>query len=131
VVSASLAAALSLFGARWWWPLLLAACRPAPPPPTGTPVPLGRLEAAGRVRIEHRGLPVELSRQADGALVARSLICTHEGCEVDWRPLDGRYACRCHGGVFLGDGSPHAGPVRLALRTLPVTVRDGVAWIDG
>lgn len=84
---------------------------------------------SGRVRVQHRGVPVEVSRQPDGSVVARSLLCSHEGCEVDWRAADSRYACRCHGGVFDADGQPHAGPVRQPLKTFPVEIRDGVAWV--
>ncbi len=51
-----------------------------------------------------------------GTVVARSLLCTHQGCEVAWQPDPDHYVCPCHDGRFDAAGSPVYGPPRQPLR---------------
>ena len=103
--------------------LPLAGCNGGDTPPAAGPLRLSLADLAegARVRREVGGVPVEIRRQ-DGAVIARSLLCTHQGCEVTWREGTGDYLCPCHDGRFDGDGRPLYGPPRLPLRLLPVTV---------
>jgi len=111
-------AALGLAAAAPLAGIAALACRRAPPPP-GTVVPLAALPVGERVRLLHGEEPVELVRTADGSVTARSLWCTHVGCEVTFRPETGEYECPCHDGRFAADGRPLAGPPTRPLRTLP------------
>ena len=70
------------------------------------------------------GGPALLIRSPDGALAAYSAVCTHAGCDVEWR--DGEIRCPCHHARFdPATGEPTRGPARLPLTALEVTERDG------
>ena len=70
------------------------------------------------------GGPALLVRSPEGALAAYSAVCTHAGCDVEWR--DGEIRCPCHHARFdPATGEPTRGPARLPLTALEVTERDG------
>jgi Rieske Fe-S protein len=87
-------------------------------------VPLADLPADGRLRRELGGVPVEIVRRGD-TVTARSLLCTHQGCEVAWRADENAYVCPCHDGRFDAAGRPTYGPPRLPLREMTVMVSEG------
>ena len=97
--------------------------------PPGLRVPYDRLPDGARVVVMYETLPVEITRRGD-TFVARSLICTHQGCQVQWKDDDGRYHCPCHDGVFDADGQPLLGPPRHALREFPVTRHEDFVNVD-
>jgi cytochrome b6-f complex iron-sulfur subunit len=98
----------------------LACTRPAPPD-RRLRIPLARLDAGGRLEIDYAGEPAEVVRTGK-EVVARSLLCSHFGCRVQWRADLERYDCPCHGGVFDREGRPVAGPPTRPLRALPLEV---------
>lgn len=106
---------------------------PADDGPLETRVPLALIPATGRIDARHGTVPVEVLRQRSGYLV-RSLLCTHQGCEVRWQPETKNYFCPCHEGRFDENGEPIQGPPRRALRVYPaevvgtdLVIRDGPA----
>lgn len=91
---------------------------------SGEPQPrvaLAALADGARLRVEAGGRPVELRRSGD-AVTARSLLCTHQGCEVAWLETEGAYVCPCHDGRFDDAGRPLYGPPRLPLREVAVSI---------
>ena len=76
------------------------------------------------MRVLHFGDPVELRREG-GEIFARSLLCTHQGCEVRWRADLGRYRCPCHQGLFDASGQPVSGPPQRPLGEVAVHVEAG------
>jgi Rieske Fe-S protein len=84
-------------------------------------VPLSDLPVGARKIVELGDIPVELQRTKD-RLIARSLLCTHEGCVVAWQEDLERYKCPCQGGWFDADGQPIQGPVTKPLVEFPVVV---------
>lgn len=114
------------------WPVIthLGGCNGEEAPPAPLTVPLADLPLDQRVRLENRGKPVELLRTADG-VTARSLLCTHQGCKVRWRPDLDLYICPCHEGKFDADGNVVYGMPRKPLRRLAVTVRNDHVIVDG
>jgi Rieske Fe-S protein len=64
---------------------------------------------------------VELSLEGE-AVTARSLRCTHFGCEVRWDEDEALYRCPCHEGLFDAQGRPVAGPPPRPLRTYRASV---------
>lgn len=103
--------------------LALAGCGGDGPQPAARPLRLSLAALADGARVRHEigGRPVEVRRRGD-AVIARSLLCTHQGCEVFWAESTGDYVCPCHDGRFDAEGRPLYGPPRLPLRLLPVTV---------
>ena len=97
--------------------------------PAPTEVPLEDLPLGERVRVLHGETPVELLRSAEG-VTARSLWCTHYGCEVVWDGPRGVYLCPCHDGVFDARGRVKAGPPTAPLRRVEVRVEGDRVIID-
>ncbi len=110
----------------------LAACtrgRSEPPRPRPVAFPLERFLSGVRATVSVSGHPVEILRSASG-VTARSLLCTHQGCEVSWSEADNAYACPCHEGTFDAEGRPKAGPPPKPLPTLPARI-DGPLLLVG
>jgi cytochrome b6-f complex iron-sulfur subunit len=111
--------ALAILGAGL--PALALGCAAREPPDRRLRVPLASLGPSGRVEVEYAGEPAVIVRTASG-LVARSLLCSHFGCRVQWEAARERYHCPCHDGVFDGEGRLLGGPPTRPLRALPVEV---------
>jgi nitrite reductase/ring-hydroxylating ferredoxin subunit len=99
-------------------------CASEPVGPLPARLPLSALPPNGRLRVLHRGDPVELRREGE-TVRARSLLCTHQGCEVRWRPDLDRYRCPCHQGLFDSSGQPFSGPPQRPLAEIQVRVEGG------
>jgi Rieske Fe-S protein len=82
------------------------------------------LRAEGRIETDYAGDPIELLETAGGP-VARSLLCTHFGCRVQWEARTGSYHCPCHEARFDSEGRPVAGPALRPLRRLRVEIAGG------
>ena len=106
--------------------VLLAAsgCAPtaAPASTNALRVPLAPLPEGQRVRLHMGDRPIEVVRTGD-RIEARSLWCTHMGCEVTWEEQRSRYRCPCHDGEFDAQGLPVGGPPKRPLRRLEALVQ--------
>ena len=94
---------------------LLAACRRGVEAPASLSVPLAALAEGGRVRVLDGEEPIEVVRRG-GEVIARSLWCTHLGCEVVWNGATESYDCPCHDGRFDAEGRVLGGPPGAPLR---------------
>ena len=103
---------------------LALSCAPAKPPDRRVRVTRERLRVEGRIETEYAGDPIELLETA-GRPVARSLLCTHFGCRVQWETRTGSYHCPCHDARFDGEGRPVAGPALRPLRSIRVEIEGG------
>lgn len=70
------------------------------------------------------GKRMSIRRDAEGALVAFDMACTHAGCLVEVTKAG--FTCPCHGGRFMPDGTPAGGPVRRPLRKVEVHDIEGM-----
>lgn len=103
----------------------------AEPPPEGpaiVTVPLADLAEGKRVVVKLGKIPVELHREGD-RIIARSLVCTHQGCTVAWQEPVRRYRCPCQDAWFDADGKPVQGPAERPLAELPATVSEGTVRV--
>ncbi len=100
----------------------LSGCREAPKSPPGVEIPLSKIPQGGRVVVPVGSQPVEFQR-AGTTVTARSLACTHQGCEVFWVEEEKVYRCPCHAGVYDPLGNVVGGPPPAPLRTIPTEVR--------
>jgi Rieske Fe-S protein len=80
------------------------------------------------VPVEHRaGWSSTLRAQAVFVLPGSerrivSVVCPHEGCEVDWSGEQRKFLCPCHDSVFGPDGARLSGPAQRGLDQMPARV---------
>ena len=107
---------------------LAASCargRSAPAGPEPVSMPLERFPSGVRVQVSLEGHPVEVLRTPSG-VTARSLLCTHQGCEVAWSEAAQAYLCPCHEGKYDAEGRPKEGPPPAPLRSVPERLEGAV-----
>jgi cytochrome b6-f complex iron-sulfur subunit len=90
--------------------------------PSSLTVPLAMLPPGQRTNLELDGHPIELLRTENG-VTARSLRCTHQGCEVKWEEDAQQYVCPCHEGKFDAHGKVIYGMPTRPLATLAVSIQ--------
>lgn len=100
---------------------VLEACGPAGEDPNVVEVPLDSIPVGGRLNVLVGETPVEIIRGPDG-VQARSLWCTHSGCQVRWKEDQQIYLCACHDGKYSAEGEVIAGPPTRPLGQFPITV---------
>ncbi|MBD2089733.1 FAD-dependent oxidoreductase [Microcoleus sp. FACHB-1515] len=64
---------------------------------------------SGKV-LEIKGEQIAAYRDESGTLHARSAVCTHLGCIVNWNAAEKSWDCPCHGGRFTCTGEVLTGP---------------------
>jgi cytochrome b6-f complex iron-sulfur subunit len=92
----------------------------------GGVVPMGRvseLPQAGSSPVNYPKVKVWLSNTESGVM-ALYKVCTHLGCLYNWRELDGKFVCPCHGSQFQPDGVYIQGPAPRSLDRFVVQVVD-------
>ena len=107
---------------------VIPGCAPSTEEVTVVEVPASSIPDGGRLRILLGEMPVELTRTG-GEVYARSLWCSHTGCEVRWQEDRQIYFCPCHEGAFDGDGEPIAGPPPRPLQEIAVENRGEVVIV--
>lgn len=113
------------------WNLLVGCKAGSDAEPAGPmTIKVAELPLNRRIRLEQDGRAVEVVRTEAG-VTARSLLCTHQGCNVRWIEEEQIYLCPCHDGKFNAEGQPIYGPPRDALRRLTVTMTPTEAVIGG
>lgn len=87
-------------------------------------VALADVPVGGAVLVAGSAGDVIVAQPEEGAAVAFSAVCTHQGCTVE---VDGaELVCPCHGSVFEAvTGEYVSGPAPRGLDEVPVEVRDG------
>ena len=61
---------------------------------------------------------------------AFSAICTHLGCQVEWKRDQEAFVCPCHQGIYSMDGIVLSGPPPTPLHELPLIVLPEGAFVD-
>jgi len=73
---------------------------------------------AGRI-MQEGGKKLAVYRDDSGAVHRVSAICTHQGCQVAFNPLERTWDCPCHGSRFDVDGQVLDGPATAPLPREP------------
>ncbi len=68
------------------------------------------------------GYPNMLTLQADGSLLAFSLLCTHVCCQLQYVPALKELGCPCHGSVVSSSGKVMQGPANVDLPQVALNV---------
>ncbi len=97
-------------------------------PADGTVRSGSRLNQLLLLRLDPVKLAAETQARAADGVVAYTVICTHNGCDVDdWLAGDELLSCSCHASIFdPKDGARVVdGPAPRVLPALPLKVVDG------
>jgi cytochrome b6-f complex iron-sulfur subunit len=78
--------------------------------------------------VQLSGGPVMLEK-AENGVRAFSAICTHLGCTVQWHPVERKFICPCHQGIYDFNGNVLSGPPQRPLEKLQVKVRDEQVFV--
>ena len=82
-------------------------------------IALEELPDGARIYRDIGDRPIEVVRDGD-AIIARSMLCTHQGCDVEWEEDVREYFCPCHDARFDAEGEVIEGPPPRPLRKLQV-----------
>lgn len=108
--------ALSVAGETAWVVLKgLEAGAKAPPQPVE--VQVGDIPEGGTKDIAYGGDAALVMKTEDGLQVL-SLVCTHLGCIVIWKPEEEGFYCPCHAATFDKTGRVLSGPPPAPLEKL-------------
>ncbi|MBD1911061.1 MULTISPECIES: ubiquinol-cytochrome c reductase iron-sulfur subunit [unclassified Leptolyngbya] len=117
-------------------PVAIVACTPSGKSDISGPLTVGTLgdldqkgqlvtgEGAGKVLV------IRDPAKSD-QLLAVNPICTHKGCDVEWKADQTAFVCPCHGAKFGADGTVQAGPARESLPTFTVKVDGSNIVVEG
>ena len=84
------------------------------------------IAVGGSAYVELGGEPLILARVAEDCVVAMDRLCTHAGCEINYKT--GRFSCPCHGSTWDDKGVILAGPARNQ-PVFPAVVEDDMIWL--
>ena len=91
--------------------------------PAGSIAKKGDLVVGAPVYFEYpSSYPNILMLQADGSLLALSLLCTHVCCEVQYDQSYKEFGCPCHGSIFGPTGTVLQGPASADLPQINLAV---------
>jgi len=65
--------------------------------------------------IRFKGRKIAVFKDEQGIVLARSAVCTHLGCTVNWNHLEKTWDCPCHGSRFNKNGEVIQGPANKPL----------------
>jgi glycine/D-amino acid oxidase-like deaminating enzyme/nitrite reductase/ring-hydroxylating ferredoxin subunit len=77
---------------------------------------LGDLKPLEGKILKIDGAKVAAYRDAKGAVITLTPVCTHMGCLVHWNKTESTWDCPCHGSRFRPDGKVLAGPAESPLQ---------------
>jgi len=92
----------------------------------GGVVPMGKvsdLPAPGSAPVNYPKVKVWLSNTDEG-VIALYKVCTHLGCLYNWRDLEDKFVCPCHGSQFTAGGDYILGPAPRSLDRFVVQALD-------
>jgi cytochrome b6-f complex iron-sulfur subunit len=92
----------------------------------GGVVPIGKvseLPEPGSPPVNYPKVKLWLSNTDEG-VTALYKVCTHLGCLYNWRDLESKFVCPCHGSQFEPDGDYILGPAPRSLDSFVVQVVD-------
>lgn len=81
------------------------------------------LPEPGTAPVNYPKVKLWLSRSEQG-VSALYKVCTHLGCLYNWRDLEGKFVCPCHGSQFTPDGEYILGPAPRSLDRFVVQIVD-------
>ena len=135
-------------GIATYLPIAIAACSPQTdtstnnpntnPTPNSEPTSTGDefveigsitdLDAEGQIFKKANDVIVFRDPQTS-ELVAISSVCTHKGCDVEWKANDKNLFCPCHDSFFDKDGKVITGPATQPLEVYEVKEEKGSVFV--
>ena len=84
---------------------------------------VSELPPPGSPPVNYPKVKLWLSNTDEG-VVALYKVCTHLGCLYDWRELEDKFVCPCHGSQFELDGDYLGGPAPRSLDSFVIQAVD-------
>ena len=97
----------------------------------GGVIPLGKvseLPEAGSAPVNYAKYRIWLSNTEQGVM-ALYKVCTHLGCLYNYRELEGKFVCPCHGSQFTTQGDYIQGPAPRSLDRFVVQIVDDAGQV--
>ena len=86
--------------------------------------PVADLPAPNSPPVNYAKVKFWLSNTDEGVMAIYK-VCTHLGCLYNWRDLEGKFVCPCHGSQFQANGEYIQGPAPRSLDRFVVRAVDG------
>lgn len=113
---------------------LLSACSKSSSSPSFQPftVDLGsEITSIGSAKVNGNVIVI---RVADGntptSFDALSLVCTHQGCGLNYNQSSQQLTCPCHGSIFNLDGQALQGPATKPLSKYSLSVNNNILTVS-
>lgn len=87
---------------------------------------ISELPEAGSTPLNYPKAKLWLSNTDDG-ITALYKVCTHLGCLYNWRDLESKFVCPCHGSQFTSEGEYIQGPAPRSLDRFVVQAVDPIS----
>ena len=112
---------------------LISACSKSSSTPSNQPftVDLGsQLKSVGSAVVNGNVIVVRTTASNDpSSFDALSLICTHQGCGINYDQSNQVFVCPCHGSVFNLMGQVLQGPATKPLPAFNITITNNVLTV--
>lgn len=120
---------------------LIAACSKSsdnnvtPPPGGGNAVITANLNSeltsVGSSKISGNAIVIRTAAgNVAASFVALSLICTHQGCTVNYDSAASGFKCPCHGSEYNISGAVTQGPAPTALKKYTVAINNNTLTVS-
>lgn len=120
---------------------LIAACSKSsdnnvtPPPGGGSAVITANLNSeltsVGSSKISGNAIVIRTAAgNVAASFVALSLICTHQGCTVNYDSAASGFKCPCHGSEYSISGAVTQGPAPTALKKYTVAINNNTLTVS-
>lgn len=82
---------------------------------------LADMDLGGGKVITYKGEKAAIYKDEKGNISARSAVCTHLGCIVNWNGTEKTWDCPCHGSRFTKEGEVIRGPAAKPLEEIEIS----------
>ena len=79
---------------------------------------------------QNQTLDVWVVKHSPMAATVYSPMCTHLGCQYDWKGDQQQFVCPCHASIFDPSGKVTAGPAPRPLDMLPYKIENGELFVQ-
>jgi cytochrome b6-f complex iron-sulfur subunit len=92
---------------------------------------VAELDKTGNLLSSDKKVAVIRDPQNANKLLAVNPTCTHQGCTVEWKPVNKAFVCPCHEAQFAADGTVlRKGPAEKPLQQYAAKIENGQILVN-